>query len=78
MTKKAEETLAVWGRFVLEIGIIMASIFLAYGGLDKRLAVIETQVKAATEAQKDWATKTAVEDLSRRIERLEQGGSRGR
>jgi cell division protein FtsB len=78
MTKKNEEVFAVWGRFVLEIVIIMASIFLAYGGIDKRLAVIETQVKAASEAQKDWATKAAVEDLGRRIERLEQGGSRGR
>ncbi|MFI5224602.1 MAG: hypothetical protein ACHQX3_10265 [Nitrospirales bacterium] len=78
MTKKNGETLAVWGRFALEVGIIMATIFAAYGGIDKRLAVIESKVNAANEAQKDWATKATVDDLRRRLERLEQGGSRGR
>ena len=78
MTKKNGETLAVWGRFALEVGIIMAAIFSAFGALDKRLAVIESQMKAATEAQKDWATKSTVDDLRQRVENLEQGGYHGR
>ena len=78
MTKKANESLAVWGRFALEVGIIMAAIFAAFGALDKRLAVIEFQMKAATEAQKDWANKSTVDDLRDRVEKLEQGGYRGR
>jgi len=78
MTKKNGENLAVWGRFALEVGIIMATIFAAYGGIDKRLAVIESKVEAAKDAQKEWATKAQIEGFEKRLEKLEQGGSRGR
>ena len=54
MTKARSDSLAVWGRFFLEVGIIMGTIFLAYGGIDKRLAVIESKVEAAKDAQKEW------------------------
>lgn len=73
MTKdKRSDAIAVWGRFFLEVGIIMATIFAAYGGIDKRLAVIESKVEAAKDAQKDWVTKATVDDLIRRIDNLER------
>ena len=71
MTKKPPFDGSVWMRLLLEVGIIIVAIAMAFGGLDKRLAVIESQMRIATEAQKDWATKAALDTLERRVDRLE-------
>lgn len=75
--KRPINDISVWMRLLLEVGIIVVAIAMAFGGLDKRLAVIEAKVSAASEAQKDWASKTALDELRQRMDRLEQGGYRG-
>lgn len=71
MTPKKSNDITPWLRLAVEIGVILVSIALAYSGLDKRLAIIEDKMQRGLEAQKDFASKTGLQALEVRIERLE-------
>jgi len=71
VTPKKSNDITPWLRLAVEIGVILVSIALAYSGLDKRLAIIEDKMQRGLEAQKDFASKTGLQALEVRIERLE-------
>jgi len=72
VTPKKKDDLTPWLRLAVEIGAILVAVSLAYSGLDKRLAVIENKVQTGLEAQKDFASKAALQILEERIQRLEE------
>lgn len=71
MTKRTNG-LSDWVRVGIQAAVFVGTILLAYGGLDKRLAIIETKMVSLEASMSAFATQAEMTNMRQRVERLER------